>query len=545
MAEGWYAELKQRRVFRALFGYGLVSFGLLQVIEPIMHGLNLPEWVLGATVIGLGLGFPVTLVLAWIFDVNAGRVETTAPRPSPRRVLLLAAAGLALGAPGIGWYFYQRHRAPAAPALTASIAVLPLLNLSGDPAQEYFSDGMTEEITSKLSRLRGLAVTARTSAKKYKGTTRSAREIGADLHVEYLVEGSVRRAGDHIRVSASLVRTSDEVQAWADDLDARLDDIFAVQQRVATRIVEALGLKLSPGEATLMGNWGTRNAAAYDEFLQGEARFAQDPDDLAAITEAITHFDKALAIDPDFAPALARLAYAEGNIYRDHARVDEHLEAHLLRAEDAARRALALDPQLPAAVTAAGTVKAMRFDYRGASDLMRRAVNLVPRDFLAWDQLCWSLGYVIPAPLAEAEAACQRAVELQRDVPAPVYHLLRVHALQGRMAEAEADFERLQKLGSGSLLPAARFWMALLGKRPGEALAALEGPDHRADNLYNAWRAIARAQQGQLDQAFALLEQAIAGGYRDLPDLRGSAWWEPLRRDPRWGGTLRAHGLEP
>jgi len=112
MAAGWFEEMKQRRVFRAVIGYGIVSFGVLQVVEPIMHGLSLPEWVLAATVIALGIGFPITLVLAWVFDVNAGRVESTGPRLPARILLLLIAVGVALGAPGVGWYFWKQHRAP-------------------------------------------------------------------------------------------------------------------------------------------------------------------------------------------------------------------------------------------------------------------------------------------------------------------------------------------------------------------------------------------------------------------------------------------------
>ncbi len=123
----WFEEMKRRRVFRALIGYGIVSFAVLQVIEPVMHGLSLPEWVLTATVVGLGLGFPFTLVLAWIFDVKGGRIETTGPAPRARLLLVLVALGVALGAPGVAWYFWRAHRATAVRAAeaTPSIAVLP------------------------------------------------------------------------------------------------------------------------------------------------------------------------------------------------------------------------------------------------------------------------------------------------------------------------------------------------------------------------------------------------------------------------------------
>jgi serine/threonine protein kinase/TolB-like protein len=277
------AELKRRRVIRALVGYAIVSFAILQIVEPVLHRLHLPDWTLGFLVLLLAAGFSVTVALSWMFDLASGRIERTPPsspppgtaeaahRPTgPRLALLLAALGILSALPGLGWYFLWRERArPGSVAVPApgvaeakgaeasprTVAVLPLVNLSGDPAQEYFNDGMTEEITSRLSRLAGLAVTARTSAARHKGSPRSAREIGAELAVAYLVEGSVRRAGDRIRVTASLVRTADAVRLWSEDLDARIDDVFAVQERIAGRIVEALGVKLTPAEERALRSW--------------------------------------------------------------------------------------------------------------------------------------------------------------------------------------------------------------------------------------------------------------------------------------------------
>ncbi len=553
------SELRRRRVIRALIGWGVFSFAVLQIYEPVMHGLHLPEWTLSAVVLVLATGFPSTMVLAWIFDLRSGGIERTAAYAdgsgaSPpasrlrgaRLAFLLVGLGLVAAAPGLAWHFLWRGPATtpaatagqAAGAAAPSVAVLPLVNISGDPGQDYFGDGMTEEITSKLSRLRGLAVTARTSAAKYKGTARSAREIGSELGVAYLVEGSVRRAGDRVRVTAALVRTSDAVQIWSEDQDARLDDIFAVQERLAGRIVEALGLKLSPGELSSLANWGTRNAAAYDEFLKGQARYGQGADDPAVMKDAIAHFDRALRIDPNFAPALASMAVAEALSYRDFDSTPERLA----RAEALAGRALALDPQLPTAIQAAGDLRALRFDYLGAAAQYRRALEQTPRDHLAWDQLCWALGYAGPPNLEEAERACRRALALQPLFPSSQYHLLRIHVQQGRMAEAEADLSALRAapVDARSLVGAGQFWLALSSKRPREALATLEG---RKTNLDTAWRAMAYAQLGDLDRGFAALEEALAGGYADGADLRNTPYWAPMRGDPRWATILARHGL--
>ncbi len=478
-----------------------------------------------------------------------------AARAAPRRrALLLAAVGIAGFSAALGWRLLGRVRdRPAAAAAARSvaalprgreatnprtIAVLPLVNLSGDPAQEYFSDGMTEEITSRLSRLAGLAVTSRTSATRYKGSPRSAREIGAELGVAFLLEGSVRRAGDRIRVTASLVRAGDGVRLWSEDLDARFDDVFAVQERIATRIVDALGVTLTPGEERALRTWGTRNAAAYEEYLKGTARFTEDPNVRENVDAAAAHFRRALAIDAGFAPALAGLASSEAMLYRNFESRPERLD----HAEALAGRALALDPQLVPALKAAADVRGYRFDYAGAAEQFRRVTELTPRDHVAWDQLCWALGYQVPPALAEAATACRRARELAPRYPSAWYHQLRLDVLAGQLDAAEADLAELGRLSAGMLGPPGRFWIAMGRRRPAEALRALEG---RHTNLDEAWRAMALAQLGQKDRAFEALEAALADGYRDAADLRAGRWYEPLRQDPRWAATLKRHGVLP
>jgi TolB-like protein len=542
--------MRRRRVFRALVGWGIFSFAVLQVFEPLMHGLHLPEWTLSAVIVVLAIGFPATMVLSWIFDLGPGGVERT-PQPPPdeqgrprfgrkRLVAALVLVGAVAAAPGLAWWFLWHGRsATSTPAAgPPTVAVLPLVNISGDAGQDYFGDGITEEITSKLSRLRGLVVTARTSAARYKGSTKGAREIGSELGVAYLVEGTVRRAGDHVRVNASLVRTSDAAQVWSEDQGARIDDIFAVQDRLATRIVEALGLKLTPLEEKALANWGTRNAKAYDEYLKGQTRYGDGADDPRILAESIAHLEKALAIDPDFAPAVALLAQATVLRYRDF---DSSPELRA-RAEALAARAVALDPQLPGALKASGDVRATRFDYVGAAPLYRRVVEATPRDHVAWDQLCWALGYAGPPHLEEGEQACQKALALQPGYFPSHYHLLRIQVQQGRMAEAKANLAALRAATDTQLGDAGTFWVAMGEGRPRDALAATE---RNPTNLSVAWQAMALAQLGEPDRAFERLEGALTTGYADGNDLRRTRWWEPLRGDPRWAATLRRHGIEP
>lgn len=196
----WFEEMKRRRVFRALLGYGIVSFAVLQVIEPVMHGLNLPEWVLTATVVALGVGFPFTLVLAWIFDVKGGRIETVGPAPRARILLLLVGLGIVLGAPGVAWYFWKSHRAPAAAGDAApSVAVLPFADLSPAKDQDWMCDGIAEEILDALCTVSGLRVAARSSSFQFKGKQADVRAMARALGVSTLLEGSVRKVGDRLR----------------------------------------------------------------------------------------------------------------------------------------------------------------------------------------------------------------------------------------------------------------------------------------------------------------------------------------------------------
>src|SRR5260370_10446692 len=260
----WFEEMKRRRVCRALIGYGIVSFAVLQVIEPVMHGLSLPEWVLTATVVGLGLGFPFTLVLAWIFDVKGGRIETTGPAPRARLLLVLVALGVALGAPGVAWYFWKAHRAPAAPAAEAppSIAVLPFADLSPGKDQDWMCDGIAEEILDALCTVSGLRVAARSSSFQFKGKQADVREMARALGVSTLLEGSVRQSGERLRVSARLA-SSEGYELWSDKFDRSVQDAFSIHEEIARPGVATLPLRVSSDALGPLCRSGTASPQAY------------------------------------------------------------------------------------------------------------------------------------------------------------------------------------------------------------------------------------------------------------------------------------------
>ena len=216
----WFQELTRRRVFRALIGYGVVAFAVLRVIEPVMHGLGLPDWVLSITITGLGVGFAVSIVLAWAFDLKGGRIERAGPVPRGRLLLILVAAGVALGAPLVGWLLWRMRRPPGAPAQAASIAVLPFADLSPAKDQDWMCDGIAEEIIDALCAVTGLRVASRSSSFQFKGKTTDVREMARVLGVSTLLEGSVRKLDDRLRVSARLVN-SDGYELWSDRFDRR------------------------------------------------------------------------------------------------------------------------------------------------------------------------------------------------------------------------------------------------------------------------------------------------------------------------------------
>src|SRR5438105_1496918 len=246
------AELKRRRVFRTMVGYGIVAFALLQVAEPIMHGMHLPDVTLTFVMLALGLGFPVVVVLAWAFDVSASGIERHPFAASgvhglrgARLALVLAGIGLLAAAPGLTWYFLSGRAGPAGEALTTligtpattamppSVAVLPFADMSPGKDQEYLSDGIAEEILNSLAQIEGLRVIGRTSSFSFKGKSEDLRSIGEKLGVAHLLEGSVRRSGARIRVTAQLVEAGRGSHIWSHAYDGELTDVLAVKDEIA------------------------------------------------------------------------------------------------------------------------------------------------------------------------------------------------------------------------------------------------------------------------------------------------------------------------
>jgi TolB-like protein/Tfp pilus assembly protein PilF len=572
-------ELKRRRVFRALIGYGIAAFAVLQVIEPVMHGLHWPDAVLQYVVVALATGFPIVVSLAWIFDVNVGGIEKT-PAGSlrgARLAIVLIAIGAIAASPGLLYYFVLRGRSNAQVASTSSaptgpsIAVLPLANLSRDPEQDYFADGLTEELLDVLAKVPGLHVAARTSAFSFKGKNEDARTIAEKLNVTTLLEGSVRKAGDQVRITTQLINAADGYHLWSETYDRKLTDVFAVQDDIAQAVVAALKVKLLPGQALSSRAHRTSDPEVYRQYLVGRQFMRLETQD--GFSRAHHAYEKALALDPQFAPAVAGLALAQFWV-ADSAPTADAVAEGQKRAIALAEKSVALDPELTEGYVARGFIRAsIQWDWSGANADFERAMALSPENADAMLEyarnVLRSLGR-----FREAIVAVRRATELDplnarawaalgslylatgesklmRDA---LDRSLEVNPQQGfagpwlgsgLLIEGKPD-EALVAFGKSTSEVFRLFGSAVAHHSLGHARESLQALDeliakHAHDAAYQiagvyAWR-------GERDQAFAWLNRACDQHDGGLTLIKADPLLPGIRGDPRYAAVLKRINL--
>ena len=310
----FFAELQRRRVGKVAIAYGAVAWAATEASSVVLPALHVPEWVLTAIVVFLLTGFPIAMVLAWIFDVGPEGISRTEPQAPPAaqvklRIAYAAVVIVCMGA--LGYVLYERGLGRAhAGEPRDSIAVMPFSNLSGDPAKDYFSDGMSEELLNLLARVPGLKVASRTSSFAYKDREVDVRQIGRELGVSAVLEGSVRQASDQVRITAQLIDAESGFHLWSETYDRKLADVFQVQDEIAKAIVDKLKIELAPADQQLAQRQKapTQNVEAYELYLQGRAiwkrRGAEN------LKRAIELYQAAIGKDPAFARAHAALASA-------------------------------------------------------------------------------------------------------------------------------------------------------------------------------------------------------------------------------------------
>ena len=472
------AELKRRRVFRALVAYVIVVFAILQVVEPIMHGLALPDWTLSFVIIALGLGFPVVLVLAWIFDVSAAGVERTAPlQPSgtvrfgrARLALLVPAMALLAAAPAAVWYLVSRTGAmrarPSVSPVTASVAVLPFVNLSRDKEDEYFSDGFTEEIINALANVAGVRVVSRTSAFAFKGKSLSIRKIAEELAVGSVLEGSVRREGSQLRVVAQLINAADGYHLWSKTYDRELHNVFAVEDELARSIAVALRPQLLKGASPLVQQ-PTSSMDAHDLYLKGRHHWNKRTGE--DLRKAIALFQQALELDQAYALAHAGLA----DSYLLLSEYSEAPPAEVIpKAKAHAFKAMELDGTLAEPHATLGLISANDYEWRTAEREYKRAIEL--RSGYATAHHWYALLLGSQARFPEARAEAEQALQLD---PASrvINNMVGVVLLQSRDYPGAIDaFRKTLDLDEGFASAHELLACAYLGAgRQAEALAEL------------------------------------------------------------------------
>src|SRR3989440_439461 len=325
----FFNELKQRKVYRVAVGYAIVAWLVVQISATVMPAYHAPEWILPLFITAVALGFPVALVLAWVFDIKEGAIKkaptvATLSGANKRRVWLLAVVGLIISSLPIGvywlWHPWRKAVLQPAPAATPailekSVAVLPFENLSSDPDNAYFADGIQEEIRTRLARIADLKVISRNSTQRYQSKPGNLAEIAKQLGVANILEGSVQKAADQVRVNVQLVNVQTDSQLWAETYDRKLTDIFSVESEIAIRIAESLQAKLSPHEEQALAAKPTNNPEAYDAYLRGLAFEARSNYSSDALFKAIDFYGLAVQLDPNFALAWARLSFAHALLY--------------------------------------------------------------------------------------------------------------------------------------------------------------------------------------------------------------------------------------
>lgn len=512
---GFFAELKRRNVYKVAVAYIVGGWALSQGVAQVFPVFDVPNWAIRLVVLLIIIGLPVALILAWAFEITPQgikRTETADAMPQAARQkknawIYVVVAGSVVS---IGLFFLGRYTAGGAgsrsnDAATAvpgkSIAVLPLLNESGDSKDEYFSDGLTEELIAALAQISGLKVIGRSSSFRFKNRTEEPKTIGEKLGVSTLLEGTVRKQGDRVRIVAELINAADGIEVWTRTFDRELKDIFAVQQEIARAVAESLRVTLlgSEEKSTQMA---TNNVEAHNAYLQGHfysvRRNAED------YRKAIEYFDQAIQLDPNYA-----LAYAErSEVWTVVGDLTGQRSTAFPKARSDAEKAVAIAPSLAEAHAALGWVRAF-VEWKFAEGLseLQRAKELSPANPTANDLLARVIVY--GGRMEEAERQARQAVELDPLSAATQFTLGRVLFYAGKLDAAAAAGRKMAELHPSA--SSSHRWQVLVAVQRGEGETALREAQLEPDDSIRPFElALAYYVRGEHQAADAALGDLIA-----------------------------------
>jgi TolB-like protein/Flp pilus assembly protein TadD len=457
--KNFFAELKRRNVYKVAIAYAVVAWLLMQIATQVFPFLEIPNWAIRMVIMLIVIGFPIALVIAWAFELTPEGLKRTEEvdlsptftRKTGRKLDFFIITVLLLV---IGILVFQRLHPSVSPAVSSSlqksIAVLPFDNLSRDPDNAYFSDGIQDEILTKLASVGDLKVISRKSTAKYKSTPEDLKTVARELGVANILEGSVQRAGDKVRVNVQLLDARIDTHLWAKSYDRELKDVFAVESEVAQEIADTLQAKLSPSQSNALAAAPTRDTEAYDLFLKGEYEERQAESALNAelFDRAQTFYRQALARDQNFALAYARLADSE--LYR-HWFISNLTSEELAQVKPNIDRALAIAPALPDAHLTLGLFYYWGYrDYDAGLRELDRVNELQPSSSESWNYR--AAIYRRRGEWKQSLVAAERAVELNPRDPQISFNTGVTYLAQRRWSDAEHEFTHALALDPHNVL---------------------------------------------------------------------------------------------
>jgi TolB-like protein/Flp pilus assembly protein TadD len=517
----FFGELKRRNVYKVAVAYAVVGWLLIQVATQVFPFLEIPNWMIRLVILLTTLGFPVALIIAWAFELTPEGIKRTevadAERQHSRGGIWIAVVVIAAML-SLGLFFLGRYTAPnttvrqsetaAASNPQKSIAVLPLVNESGDPKDEYFSDGLSEELIAALAQISGLKVIGRSSSFRFKDRKEEPKTIGEKLGVSTLLDGTVRKQGDRVRIVAALVNATDGIQLWTRTFDRELKDIFALQEEIARAVAASLKVTLLGSQDRPAQRGTPSNVEAHNAYLQGHFHFQRR--NLEDYRKAVGYFDQAIRLDPDYA-----LAYTErseawsfiGDLTGQH-------EPAWSNARSDAEKAVAIAPSLAEARAALGWVRFF-IEWKFAEGIteLKRAKELSPANPTANDLLARAILYL--GRLDEAERQGRQAVELDPLSVTAQGNLARVLFYAGKLDEADAAARKAAELQPASA--SSHRWQTLIAAQRGDGETALREAQLEPDEGYRRFElALAQYVRGDRSAADAALADLVANGRDNL-----------------------------
>jgi len=536
-AAAFWAELIRRRVVRVVVLYAIAGWIVIEVTSTVSPNLNLPDWTVKLVTVLVVLGFVIAIMLAWAFDIGPGGVHRTAStddagvdsRQDPDASAVSVEAKDKVRQP------------PAVIDERKSIAVLPFINLSGDVENEYFSDGISEEILNLMVKLPQLRVASRTSSFMFKGKEVSIPAIAEELGVDTVLEGSIRRAGDRVRITAQLIDVSTDSHLWSETYDREMKDVFAIQDDIAHSITDALEMALSPKERRAIQNVATSNAKAYDFYLRGRSyMYTKTRRDFE---NAIRMFQQAIDLDSKYALAYAGIADAYSLTFLHGAISRKNAE----KAKEACEKAIALDPESSEARASHGLALRINGEYAEAERELEKAIELNPNLFEAY--YYFGLVHSSQGEFEKAADMYLKAMEINPADYQPQIFLAQAYASLGRrqdemkvrLASADAIQGHLEMNPHDTralIIGAAQLCIIGEQEKGLEMAERALGQDENHPNLfYNA--ACFYALQGDIDRSLELLARAVELGWGNRDWLETDSDLDSLRADHRFVALLK------